>query len=414
MRRFRYVVLGGLVVLMLIFSGLSFAAPRALTVWTWDDKMLDFKAAYEKAHNGVKLNIQVMPWDQIRDQLLTSLAAHSNYPDVIALSASFAPAMMEAGAFAKVPFKTAEVKRYDSVEWKTYEWNNKPYGVPYDLDLNVVFYRSDIINPYLAKLGLKDFPKTWDEYLKLGRAVKKDGLYLTFVQINSWRAYYYRYLSVNKGLVYNPKAKKFVFNGKAGVEALDFMKTMIDEEIGLKWAANWADVMPALKSGKVLSFNMGPWYGDELKAQAPELSGKWRVAALPSAKNNYPGTVLNGTALAVINQSTNKALAWDYIRFLTSDENMIAYFQKVGSLPAVKTVWSNQIFSKSDPYFGNQKVYQLIREIMKNSTPFQLFPKQTEAESIFTKYIGLAHANQMSSKDALNAAALEASKLIDQ
>lgn len=412
MKKATFAVLAAALLLTFVLQGSVFAATKTLTVWTWIEQMKDYTAAFEKANPGVKINLQVMPWDQLRDQLLTAMAAKSNVPDVIALSSSFAPAMMEAGAFAEVPFNAAERKRYDQVEWKTYDWNGKSYGVPYDVDLNVVFYRKDILAPYLKKLGLKEFPKTWDEYVKLGKEAKKDGNYLTFVQINSWRAYYYRYLVVNNGVVYDEKANRFAFNSKAGLEALDFMKNLLDDGIGVKWAANWADVMPALKSGKVLTFNMGPWYAGELRKQAPEMAGKWAMAPLPKAKPDYPGTVLNGTALAVTKGAKNSDAAWDYVRFLTNDENMVSYFEKVGSLPAVKTVWSNKQFTEPDAYFGNQKIYQVIREALDDASPFQLIPKQTEVESIFTQYVSLAQAGQMSAKEALDTAVAKANALI--
>ena len=54
--------------------------------------------------------------------------------------------------------------------WIPAAWDGGLYGVPWYLDVRVIFYRADI----LAQAGWDHYPRTWDELEKMGRELSRD------------------------------------------------------------------------------------------------------------------------------------------------------------------------------------------------------------------------------------------------
>src|SRR5690606_40009057 len=115
-------------------------------------------------------------------------------------------------------------------------------------------------------------------------------------------------------------------------------------------------------------------FRSKLETEAVEQAGKWRVAPFPKRKEEYHSTGLGGTCLAIPYNATNKAGAVEFIKFLTSETFALTYFQKVGSPPPIKGVWSRPEFDQPSPYFGNQQIYKVVRRAIEDSEPLQLMP----------------------------------------
>ena len=59
---------------------------------------------------------------------------------------------------------------------------------------------------------------------------------------------------------------------------------------------------------------------------------------------------------------------------MSTNHFAIEYFRRVGSPPPQKSAWDDPEFSRPIPYFGGQKVYEVVRQALETAKPLQLMP----------------------------------------
>ena len=94
----------------------------------------------------------------------------------------------------------------------------------------------------------------------------------------------------------------------------------------------------------------------------PELAGKFGVTELPAFTPGAVRTSNNGgSGLAVPAQSKNPDLAASFVAWTLADPaNQVSMMKKEGLFPSYLPALEDPFFSKPDPYFDNQLVYQLF------------------------------------------------------
>jgi multiple sugar transport system substrate-binding protein len=131
-----------------------------------------------EAMTGAKINVIIVPFSDLYQQILTDVATETNSYD----GWVFAPQWM--GDFI-VPGYVEDLTSYvaadESIEWEdvapffrdfsaTYEGN--VYTIPLDGDFHMGYYRTDL----LAEAGI-DAPQTWDDYLEIAATFHGQDLY---------------------------------------------------------------------------------------------------------------------------------------------------------------------------------------------------------------------------------------------
>jgi multiple sugar transport system substrate-binding protein len=118
-----------------------------------------FAKTYE-AKSGVKLNLQIISWNDI-DQQTSTMIQGGNPPDVLNLNAyaSYAKDGLLYNSDEVLPAATKSELIDAFVKSGTY--NGKMYGFPDLSSARALFYNKDLF----AKAGIANPPKTWDEFV---------------------------------------------------------------------------------------------------------------------------------------------------------------------------------------------------------------------------------------------------------
>jgi len=71
---------------------------------------------------------------------------------------------------------TSELNVSDFVPggWNLYGWKGVQYGIPLDLDFNLLFYRKDVYEKAMQTLGMTELPTNTQDFLKVAAQVVKD------------------------------------------------------------------------------------------------------------------------------------------------------------------------------------------------------------------------------------------------
>jgi len=163
------------------------------------------------------------------------------------------------------------------------------------------------------------------------------------------------------------------------------------------------DFTSGLKSGQVVSFINGPWMMGVLRKAAPEMSGKWRVAMVPSGEAF--GTHIGGTHLAILEKSKHKAEAWAFVEFLMRPENQAKVWTISGAAPAYLPALDLPEVTAGDPYFGGQSTLGVFRGTVEKGIPNPTIKQWGDVSNIVTKTMEIALLGKKTPKDALDDAA---------
>ncbi|MGW0809435.1 extracellular solute-binding protein [Nonomuraea sp. NPDC002799] len=160
------------------------SGPAKLTVWIMDgsvtqDLLKTFETEYEAAHKDVDLDPQIQAWDGIGERVTAALAS-TDAPDVIEVGNTQVAQYSASGGVTDLTAKITDLQGEDWLPGLAQPGNidGKQYGIPWYAANRVVVYNKDLF----AKAGIKEPPKTRDEWLDITTKLNQggnQGIYLT-------------------------------------------------------------------------------------------------------------------------------------------------------------------------------------------------------------------------------------------
>jgi lactose/L-arabinose transport system substrate-binding protein len=387
------------------------AEEKTVTVWgfVWTADWLDAIAPqFEAEHPGVKIKVERFEYDPYQEMVLTTLASGEGVPDVVTLDPMWAGDLIRGETVLPLDKASTELKPEDFVPggWNMYAWQGVQYGVPLDLDFNLMFYRKDIYDQAMKTLGMTEFPTTSEDYIKLAEEVTKEtGKPALIVDQGDYYIWYQGFLAPFGGNLINDAGTEYVFNSEKGVAALQLYSDLVNKyKVGKLWTLDTdGDVMVAVQAGDALAVMRGSWWATEVASGAPDQSGKWSIAPLPWGDAGRPfDAATGGACLSIPKNAANPDLAWEFLKFAESAQNQTEYFKIVAGVPSLKTSWTDPSFDEVNPYFGfalgravanwslrampmqlpSQEVADLLGEAITKVTTGQATPQEALDEAL--------------------------------
>ncbi len=198
-------------------------------------------------------------------------------------------------------------------------------SLPFNNSTMVMFYNKDL----MAQAGLDPAapPQTWDELLDQARAVVKAVPGSIGVEVRDEAWWLKALILQNAGSIVTADASAPAFQEEAGVQAMEYWKTLIDE--GLMPPAQH-DVSRDLFIAGRTAF---------LMASTATLGTVAGGAAFDYGTDLLPGKVergstVGGAALVIFPSTEAKQLAtWRFLKWLTSAENSARFTVETGYVP---------------------------------------------------------------------------------
>ena len=298
---------------------------------------------YEKDHPNVKINIETVPDDQIKDKLRVALGGGA-IPDIYQTwSGEYAKKFIRGGA-------TLDITKYldEDKAWKdaflpaalnAYKVDGKNYAIPTRFDSQFFVYNKQIFDKY----GLTK-PKTWDDLMKIAETLKSNGV-TPFVLGNQlpwdaphwFGALFQKYVpeDVLEGKDFEVKTVSFTDPGY--VTALQTFKGLLDKKY----------FTPNINSN---DHNMGlqMWYSGkgamiyleflEFWDVEKNMKGNWDFFPMPEiagAKGNQSKIFGGPEGLMVYSKTKNPDVAVDVLKWLTNKENETRKVSEIGHSSSV-------------------------------------------------------------------------------
>lgn len=330
---------------------------------------------FERLHPQIRVRVQTLPWTAAHAKLLTAFASDA-LPDVFQLGNTWMPEFAAIGALAPLDARLAASQSMWADDYfpgilDTNRIDAVLYGIPWNVDTRLLFYRSDV----LERLGFAQPPRTWDEWRTMQAAIKSDvgpERYSILLPLNEFEPQLALALQQDEPLL-RDNGRYGNFRSAGFRRALGFYHEM--------FANDWAPTMTNTQIANVwvefgrsffAFYISGPWNIAEFKQRLPEsLKDAWSTAMLPGPDG--PGASIAGGSSMVLNvRGQNQDAAWTLIEYLSQPSIQRELNRRLGSLPSRRSTWDH-------PELQQDKYAQAFRAQLELVKPT---PKVPEWEQI--------------------------------
>jgi multiple sugar transport system substrate-binding protein len=304
-----------------------------------EQNVRDMTADFMKANPDIKVNLEFVPYEGLRDKTLLSQGAGGGY-DVVLFDVIWPAEYATSNVLIDVSDRiTADMKSgIMPGAWTTVDYNGKAYGMPWILDTKYLFYNTDM----LKKAGIAAPPKTWDELLAQAKIIKDKGI-VEHPIVWSWAQAEavicdYTMLLASYGGKFLTDDGKPAFQSGGGVEALKYMVKSMDDGVTNPNSKEYLeeDVRRVFSSGQAaFALNWTYMYNLANDPKESKVAGKVGMVPGPGIAGKLEASAVNGSmGLGITAASKHPDEAWKYILAMTSQETQDKYAQL--SLP----IWS--------------------------------------------------------------------------
>lgn len=336
-------------VALIVFSSVTVSALAADTttvkVWapggqgTWLQSS-NLPAEFEATYPQYSVEIEQFPFDTLHNKIIAGLTG-GELPDVFMLGdqtvAEFAALD---GLEPLEDFK--KENNYKDEDFMPDAWTHFItldgilYAAPAYSEYRVLFYRTDLFE----NAGISHPPTTYDELvdygMKLTNGTSQFGLANQSGKLDLH--FFSCILYAKGGNFYTPDHAKCDLTAPAGIEALEFYKSLYDKNIIPKDPAQQTDTFQGFIQGYYAMAESGPWWLG-LLAKQPEMEGKWAAAPLPEDKTNI--TYGHPNAWMIPAQAKNKAGGKAWLQFFMRVEPQVDFFKGNGNLPVLLAAYDD-------------------------------------------------------------------------
>ncbi|UNK70704.1 extracellular solute-binding protein [Microbacterium sp. H1-D42] len=276
----------------------------------WQTYIDDFNETYP----DVEIDLQMQAFAGREEALVTAISG-GNEPDVVYFNPDFVPKYAAEDLLLPLDDLRDDWDQFHDSALQAMTYDGTLYSAP-----QLITAGNDFCNAVvLEAAGGVACPTTWDELLEIAPAVKESGNYVTnYYGTGTLNSTFYKYLWQAGGEVLNEDMTEAAFNGPEGVKALEYIKTLADNE----WIPREeiATIPPFEQSqqglGKV-AYNGG---GNIIANR--DLHGADAIETVPTMKDVEQ--VASGTVggWSIFNTTDAPAAAQAWVRYLTEADFM--------------------------------------------------------------------------------------------
>lgn len=315
------------------FGGLGGSKEATLTMWgLWEDPDVIGTAisAYKEKNPKITINYEdrsVLKADDYRVRV-AERADENIDADIVLVHNSWVPRIKD--KLAPMP-SGMSAKEYQEafypVAAQSALLDNKIYAMPLYYDGLVLLYNKD----HFSEIGQQDPPTSWTEFQNLAnrltvKAGEEDKLALVRAGAAIGNSGNIEHFSDIIGLLMSQTDVKIPDDlaSKPAADALDYYISFVS--LDRLWDSSMPEANTAFAQGKVSMIFVPSWRILDILAANPDLN--FGVAPVPQALPETPANWASFWMLAVPSSSKNQAVAWDFIKFITSEEQELSLFSE--------------------------------------------------------------------------------------
>lgn len=383
-------------------------AGKPIQVWTLSKDLKTFADKFMEKNKDKKIEVTVIAPADYPTKVSTALRAKSTTPDIIVGEPQMLPGFMKGGYFedlSKEPYNAGQYKDkvVDYVYKAGTDSEGKVRALSYQVTPGGIIYRRDIAKKLYGDDSPEFMAKKFENMsamLKTAEEMKTAG-YRIFSDTGNLRWF------TNAGSDPKPWVQNDTLQMTQGkMEYFDTSVKLYKDELTAfanewtpAWYASMGKPIPATADGaasfnktegkeaatgattEVFSYALPTWGSLILRDNAKDNAGKFGIT---TGMSPY---FAGGTFVGINSYSKNKNAAWDFLKFVTVDEESLKWWSQEsnGDIVSSKAVLEANK-NVANEMFGGQKTYQFWSEQAKKVD----YSLVTEYDDQIGKFFGQA------------------------
>ena len=366
---------------------------------------------------GIDVQMEIIPYNGLRERTMTDLVSGSASFDVITMDIVWMGEWAEAGFITQLD----EYIESDNIDMDAFipgaleglaYWDGDTYGMPIGAYHFLMHYRTDL----LEEVGM-DMPTTYDEVMQFGSAVQNPsedqyGIAVPMVRGAPIVHYSLAYLSGAGGGVLNENREPTI-NSSVAREVYDYYKQFLEIGPDGMPSYDWFAVSDAYQQGRVAM--LGAWNVVSPGFENPEDSqivGQTEYSVMPTLDEGDEAQVpFGGWSLVINEDSDKKQAAWEFIKWITSEEVHLEYARR-GGTPVRFDTLENEELQAERPWY--ETVLEIERNGLSDARYRPRIPQWIEIEETLGLLLNQAMIGQKSVDAALDEAQADLEEILSE
>lgn len=378
------------------------------------DIVAELTQQFQAENPDITITFDALPYDAMRDKILTSFLAPQATYDVIIVDNPWMDEFAGAGFLAPLDEFIARTDGYDFEDFvepvrEIGVVDGQTYGVPYYNYALGLIVRQDLFDDPNLQARFQEqvgkplaVPATLEDYLQVGQFFKAQGTFGAAMQpqrgykiFEEWKNWLY---AAGGNLM--DEQGNVILDNAAGQQALERYIEMYQTSAppdSLNWSFDESlRSMAAGESATMISYNWMLPTLNKPDGPAGDLAGTFALHEVPGGK-----AVLGTWHWAIPANTDKKDAAWTFISWLTSkdvDQQRVI----MGGAPTRVSVMTDAEVQQQG--FG-EAYYGTVLQILEDAEPLARGPRAEEIINEVGTFLSSAVAGEMSPAEALKAAA---------
>jgi multiple sugar transport system substrate-binding protein len=331
------------------------------------------KGKFQVAYRAITLESQ-----EYFDRLKTEFQAGGGEMDVIVGNVPWTAEFAENGWIVDISSRFPEDEQSKFVKGliQSLTYENKIWGVPWFADVGLLHYRKDL----LEQSGFSEPPKTWEELKEMAKKVVQDsgtryGFLFQGANNETGVCNGLEYIWTHGGEVLD--GEKVFVDSPESVAGLTTEQSMISSGVTPQAVASYTigEADAAFLNGDAVFCRNWPYmYGlagnTEMSKIKREQVG---VSPLPVGEGYSQSTgCLGGWNMLIGASSQMQEEAWEFVRFMTSEESQKIQTLSGSNLPTVNALYEDREVREEQP------IVALSKDALQNARPRPVSPYYSE------------------------------------
>lgn len=331
--------------------------------------------AFQAKYPNVTVETQEIPYDDLRQKLVTGLAG-GVLPDVLRADIIWVPEFADQGALLALDEEMPDFEELAAQVFpgplSTNRWGDHYYGLPLDTNTRVIFTNDAV----LEAAGVTEAPATIEDFEAMLAAVAEtqgEGVYgYAEGGTGAWSVLPWIWSMggaiTDEGLT----TASGYLNGEGTVAAVTMLKDWLDKGwLSPSILGGGTATSDQFGNGQSATILEGPWMPGIFANQFPDLG--FSFTPMPAGPNGSQ-SVVGGEDIVVFNTTEDKEAALAFVRHMLSEETQLA-MGKVGQMPVLSRLVGHPDLPAYYPTFMQQL------ETGNARTPVPAWPSIDEAIS---------------------------------
>lgn len=307
----------------------------------------DAAKAFEKAHPGTTIKIEMVAWDPLLQKLTTDISGGTP-PDLAIIGTRWLIDFVKDDVVEPLDDRLADGTGNEFIETflSPGRLNGKVYGLPVAASARAMFYNKELFK----KAGIAKAPETWDELHEDARkiaALGNDtyGFCLQGKEIET-DVYYYYALWTHGGDILTPDGRSGLASD-AAVRALTLYADMIKDGSTQKGVTTYSreDCQELFKAGKAGFVLTQAFLATQIHDEKKNVD--YGIAAIPAAAGGRHFTYGVTDSFVMFKDSKVKDEAWAFTKFIFQPEWRVRFTKGEGFLPVTKKEAADKAFTEN-------------------------------------------------------------------